>query len=261
MTKIPSFWILAGTAEGRKLAIKLSGCNGLIHVSLATEYGKWFVEEKENLSIQVERINKDEMVSFLAEKEIDCVVDATHPYALEVTKNIAQACRETNTPYFRLLRPPSDEGDFIYAKDSRNAAEILSRTQGRILLTCGSKEIEIFTTVPDFRNRIFLRVLPISEVIEKCTGLGFKPPNIICMQGPFSVELNVAMMKATGADILVTKESGDIGGFKEKIKAANLLGLKVIVIGRPVEEKGFTLEDILEKLTIDYGLEYNKKMQ
>ncbi|NLI92668.1 MAG: precorrin-6A reductase [Peptococcaceae bacterium] len=256
MNKKPVFWIIAGTAEGRKLAEKISDSDAFVCVSLATEYGRWFIQQKENLFVTAERLDKDEMASFINEKKIDCVIDATHPYAREVTKNIVQACGETGTKLLRLLRPQSEKGEFIYAKDSLQAAEILRGTSGRIFLTTGSKEIEVFTSIPDFQNRIYLRVLPIPDVIEKCVHLGFKAPNIICMQGPFSKELNVAMMRSIGAEILVTKDSGDTGGFTEKIEAADMLGMKVIVIGRPVEEQGLTYQDVLEKLIHDYGLEF-----
>jgi precorrin-6A/cobalt-precorrin-6A reductase len=258
MTKIPVFWIIAGTAEGRNLAERLSSCQALVHVSLATEYGKWFVAAKENLLIKSGRLNKEEMAAFINREKIDCVIDATHPYAREVTENTFQACTETGTRYLRLVRPESGGTEFMPARDVRHAAEILAQMPGRIFLTCGSKEIESFTCIPDYQERVYLRVLPMPEVIQKCIDLGFRSPNIIAMQGPFSRELNIAMFKATKAQILVTKDSGAIGGFPEKIEAAQALGLNTVVIGRPAAETGLTFTGLLETLQKDYDLDFDQ---
>jgi precorrin-6x reductase len=83
MRKILVVWIIGGTAEGRKLAEKLGACDVLLYLSVATEYGKWFLEKKENLRIHSKRMNREEMAAFLREKKIDCVIDASHPYALK----------------------------------------------------------------------------------------------------------------------------------------------------------------------------------
>lgn len=256
MKKTPVFWLIAGTTEGRRLARELGGSDVLIYISLATDYGRWFIEKKENLVVNVQRLNKDEMVSFIRDKGVDCVIDATHPYAQEVTKNIAGACRETKTEYFRLLRPKSKKGDFLYAENSGHAAQILAEMPGKIFLTCGSKEIEAFTSIPDYNNRIYLRVLPEPAAIQKCLSLGYKPMNIICMQGPFSKELNRAMMKQIRADIMVTKDSGPTGGFQEKVEAASMLGLTIIVIGRPPEEEGYTYAQLKARLIAEYVLNW-----
>ena len=253
--KKPVFWIIAGTAEGRKLADILSDYNAYIYVSLATEYGRSLIREKDNLTVLSGRLDQDEMISFIQEKKVTCVVDTTHPYAREVTKNIASACSLTQTPYLRLLREQSPLTDFVCARDSKQAAEMLKEIPGRIFLTCGSKEAEVFTSIPVFSDRITIRVLPIPDVIQKCLDLGFKPSNIIGMQGPFSKELNTAMFKAAGAEILVTKDSGAEGGFMEKIEAALELGIKVVVIGRPLEDTGYPFQQVIDKLIADYKLE------
>jgi len=251
--KKPVFWIIAGTSEGRQLTEQLSGFDAFIYVSLATEYGKWFIEKKDNIDINSERLDHDEMVAFINAKSIDCVIDASHPYAQEVTKNISEACRMTRTSYLRLQRPLSEQQELIYVEDSKHAAKVLKEMPGKVFLACGSKEIESFISIPNFAARCYLRVLPIPEIIQKCLDLGFKCPHIIGMQGPFSKELNMAMLKSSGSQILVTKDSGAAGGFGEKIEAALELGVTVIVIGRPIEE-GYTFDQVIQKLVVDYSL-------
>lgn len=255
MTKKPVLWVIGGTTEGRKLVEYLGCCTADLYVSLATEYGLSLLDKQENIQVRAERLSEEEMVAFLNQHQPDCVIDATHPYARKVTASIYSACLQTKTEYVRLLRPASVDGDFIFAQNTGQAAEILSGMEGKAFLACGSKEIEAFTAVPDFAERFYARILPVVDSLQKCLALGFRNDHIICMQGPFSQELNSAMLKATGADILVTKDSGDIGGFSQKIQAAGELGITVIVIGRPPEEcQGYSFNQVVEKLRQDYGL-------
>ena len=95
-----------------------------------------------------------------------------------------------------------------------------------------------------YKERLYARVLSTPEVVKTCAELGFEGKHLICMQGPFSEELNVAMMRQIDAAYLVTKESGKAGGFEEKIRAAKKAGAKAVVIGRPSVEKGMSLEAV-----------------
>jgi len=252
MRKRPVFWVIAGTSEGRKLVEQLSEYDVLICVSLATEYGKPFIKEKNNISVHVGRLGREDMVSFIRENRVDCVIDTTHPFAREVTGNISAACRESKTNYLRLLREPGKDGAYIHVRDQAQAVEVLAQTEGNILLTCGSKELGKYTKLADFAERITVRILPEPDNLKKCLDLGFRAQQIICMQGPFSKELNVAMLRTTGAKILVTKDSGAAGGFNEKVEAAAELGIDVVVIGRPTEGEGLTHDQILDKLMEEY---------
>lgn len=255
MTKQPVIWIIAGTTEGRKLVEMLRNCGVKIYVSVATEYGLSLLGNHENVHLLAQRLNQEEMTAFLQKTKPDCVIDATHPYAGKVTAYLSHACQETNTKYFRLLRPASGKGDFVNARDSEHAAELLKDTDGKVFLTCGSKELQAFTGIPGFAERLYVRILPTEESLAKCLSLGFKNAQIICMQGPFSKEMNIATLKATGASILVTKDSGEIGGYDEKMEAAQELGIPVIVIGRPFEEgEGMDFRQVIQKLIADYGL-------
>jgi precorrin-6x reductase len=255
--KKPVFWVIAGTSDGRRLVEELCGCEAFIHVSLATDYGKWFMEERDNSMIHVGRLSREEMKCLIRDHQEDCVIDTTHPFAREVTNNISSVCRETNTKYLRLLRPLSGGDDVsgrnaTFARDTEHAVRLLAGITGKIFVTCGSKEIQKFTIIPDFSERVYIRILPEPQNLQRCMDLGFKPPNIICMQGPFSKELNIAMLRSTGAAVLVTKDSGPAGGFSEKMEAAAELGIPAIVIGRPLEAGGLTHDQILGELREQY---------
>lgn len=107
------------------------------------------------------------------------------------------------------------------------------RAKKNILITTGSKEIQEYTVIPDFSEYCYVRALPTVEVLEKCSKLGFRRDRLILMQGPFGVDMNLAQLRYADAAFLVTKDSGEIGGFPEKCDAAIELGVRVLVIGRP----------------------------
>ena len=118
------------------------------------------------------------------------------------------------------------------------AARFLSENPGRALLTTGSKELAPYTRVADFTERFFVRVLPLPGAITKCIDAGFSPSHVIGMQGPFTRELNEAMLRQVGAQWLVTKDSGTVGGTAEKIASARGVGAHCIVVARPAEGGG-----------------------
>lgn len=238
--------IFSGTTEGHVLCRFLSAHAIAAHVFVATAYGEAVMENMPGITIHTGRLSYTEMADRMNADSM--VVDATHPYASEVTANIKAACQSVGAEYLRLLRPvQSAEGVHVVA-DTAAAVQWLCQTTGKILLTTGSKELDAYTAIPDYQTRIFPRVLPTSSVLEKCAVLGFPGSSILAMQGPFSHEMNVALLHKTGASILVTKDTGKSGGFAEKISAAREVGAQVLMIARPIEENGFSLEEIQQKL-------------
>lgn len=263
----PRFLVFAGTVEGRTLAGELAAAGCPVTVSVATEYGEKIVKEQPGLTVRRGRMTAEEMASFMKEMKEDAgkegggapcqVVDATHPYAAAVSENIRAACETAHLPYLRLLRESEQAdgmADCVFVASAREAAEYLKTTEGNVLLTTGSKELEVFTEIPDYQARLFPRVLSTAESVLSCAKLGFEGKNLICMQGPFSEELNTAMLKQIHAAWMVTKETGKSGGFGEKLSAARKAGVKVIVIGRPVKEEGYGAREIRRILEEKYAL-------
>lgn len=246
--------LFAGTTEGRRVAGFLKRCEIPAVVCTATEYGKCRIDPADTLEIRSERLNAEEMTELIRREDISLVVDATHPYAVLVSENIRHACALTATEYLRLLRPSEETGeDCTVVASVEEAAEWLKNTEGRVLVTTGSKELSAFTAVPDYQKRIFARVLPTPAVVEHCAELGFDAGHLIAMQGPFSLEMNRAMLRQTGARILVTKESGKNGGFEEKVQAVREADAHLLVIGRPSREEGKTESEVCRIIAERYG--------
>ncbi len=238
--------LFGGTTEARE--ILAHGIPALCCV--ATDYGGKLAAETpgaaasgaspEEGTVRVGRLDADGIADLIAAEGVTCVIDATHPYAVEVTRNIRSACDRTGTPLLRVLRDAalaegagSEEG-VTRVGSCREAAELLDGREGeRALLTVGSKELREFTAVRDYRRRLFARVLPTSEVLRSCEELGFDPAHVIAMQGPFSAEMNCAMLRMTGASLLVSKDGGGPGGMEAKLAGARAAGAEVVLVSRP----------------------------
>ncbi len=234
--------IFAGTTEGREIAVYLAEKKVRVTACVATEYGSMVMPGVEGLEVLTGRLSPEQIAEII--KNYSVVIDATHPYAKIVTENIRSACKKGEVEYLRLLRPSIPAKKVITVQNTPEAAKYLDTVEGNVLLTTGSKELEVFTAVRDFERRLYARVLPSVEAVEKCIKLGFKGKNLICMQGPFSHEMNAALLKQTDAKYLVTKDTGTAGGFEEKISAANETEVTVIMISRPNEFKGYTMQEL-----------------
>ena len=252
--------IFGGTTEGRKLAEFLSGQPCDVMVCVATDYGQTLLPEAEHVSVSARRLPVGKIVSLLTEHRFDLVIDATHPYAQSITKSIARACRETGTPRWRLLRGASGVSpEHTYVETVSDAAAFLSETEGNILLTTGSKELAGFSQLPGFSERVWARVLPLQSSLGACAQAGLPASHIFAMQGPFSAGMNAALIRQTGAEILVTKDTGATGGFAEKLAAARETGIKTLIIARPREESGRSLAEMQAFLRKELGLAEKKK--
>lgn len=246
--------VFAGTTEGYKISRFLSENQLPVLACVATEYGSKSLQENSCLHVQAGRLDEQQMRNLFFREKPELVLDATHPYAAEVTQNIRKACEETGVSYTRILRTGSEQQNAVYVRDAKEAAEYLEGTEGNVLLTTGSKELAVFTSVSDYNKRLFARVLSLPSVIESCQALGFEGRNLIAMQGPFSKELNQAMLEQYQCKYLVTKDSGKAGGFLEKIQAAEALGVTAVIIGRPLAEEGLSLKECRHMLIERYGL-------
>ena len=241
--------IFSGTTEGRTLSEKLTA-SGIAHiVCVATEYGELVMEPSELADVRTGRMTALEMYD-LMKFEVDKVFDATHPYAADVSHNILTACLAADKEYVRILRDTDsdlfhEDADIHDFKNADDCAKALSETEGNILLTTGSKELSIYAADEDIRSRLYARVLPSHESISLCEEAGLNGKHIIAMQGPFSMETDLALIRQFDIQTLVTKSSGTAGGAPDKVRAAARAGIPVYMIGRPSEETGLSVNEAL----------------
>ena len=170
--------------------------------SVATEYGREVMRQQEHLVIREGRMGEPEMEELMRTGTFLAVVDATHPYAVEVTEHIKESAKKTNLPYLRLSRSTAAEREIAEHEwmihtvaDTQECVELLSKLPGNILLTTGSKELHAYAVREEIRKRLFVRVLPGVESIEICHREQIPGKQIIAMQGPFGTELNEALIR------------------------------------------------------------------
>ena len=242
--------LFAGTTEGRLLVERLRELPVGGTISVATGYGEEMLKDlPERFTVRVGRLDAGEMLSLMRSGKYRCVVDATHPYAAAASANIRDAATRAGLPCFRLLRGESLTEPHTRVESAAAAAETLAGMPGNILLATGAKELAAFRCVPEYIDRMYVRVLPMASSIDDCIALGFRRGHIIAMQGPFSRELNCAILRQFGIAVMVTKDGGVEGGFPEKMQAAADAGVHVVVIARPPDRDGKTLDEVLAAIT------------
>lgn len=235
--------LFGGTTEGRVLAQKLLALGHAVTVSVATALGAEMLGDFPKDHILTGRLEQPAIARRLPDYAL--CIDATHPYAVEVTKNIKAAAEKAGVEYLRLLRPasPLPENCLVF-ESAKQAAEALAAEEGNLLLATGAKELAQFAAIPP--ERLYPRVLPTLESIAACEAANIPHRNIIAMQGPFSFALNQAMMEQFHIRWLVTKDGGAAGGFDEKAAAASAAGAQLVVIRRPPEQ-GETASEVLKR--------------
>ncbi|MBO8171521.1 MAG: precorrin-6A reductase [Bacillaceae bacterium] len=229
--------VLAGTHDARELALKIKESGYGLITTVVTENAARSMR-KAGLPVHTGRLSAEDMAEMIRQHRVWAVVDASHPYAEEASRN-AMACAKTaGVPYIRYERESlsyESHENIIMVEDYAGAAEVAAEKRGVIMLTTGSKTLEIFTKrllgLPDVR--LIARMLPRQDNMEKCEALGLEQKNIVAMQGPFSRELNKALFNHYNVTLMITKESGKAGAVDEKVEAALELGIEVVMIARP----------------------------
>ena len=277
--------LFGGTTEGRELSEFLVNNRIPSVVCAATTYGGSLSASSAEVRVLTERLDATEMEALMKTEQPELVIDATHPYAAEVTENIQQAAKKAGIEYLRVLRETeaaevqdAESGESgnnpdvecpsslretgakmhaaaaVYVDSVEAAAEWLDGREGQILVTTGSKEIQAYTKIRNWQERVFARVLSTEDSVHHCAALGFEGKNLIAMQGPFTEALNEAMLRAYDIRYLVTKDTGRSGGFAEKIEACQACGCTPVIIGRPCTETGISVTDCKQKVIEHLGL-------
>jgi len=222
--------LLAGTKDGREIAEKLKRKGISTIISTVTNYGASLLND--SFIVHSGALNEQELIKFIIENKIECLIDATHPFAKNASINTINACKKTGIDYIRYERESVFDDSCIMVENYDEAVNKCMSFEN-IFLTIGSKNLGKFKVLLDMQKNLTARVLPLSSVIKICEEAGFTPKNIIGMEGPFTKELNYYMFKEKKAEVVVTKESGNTGGVVEKIEAAKMLNIPIIVIKRP----------------------------
>ena len=249
--------VFGGTVEGRHIVEWLSGLGCCSVVSCtATEYGGQLIEGLDGVQTLVGPLDASAKERLMAEHDFACIVDATHPYATHVTQSIAQLGEAYGVRVLRLVRDGGGSAGFTSASSVQEAASLLAERQGNVLLTTGSKDLASFVqALPDYQERLYVRILPVLDSVAHAKELGIPASHIIAMQGPFTEELNQALLRQFDIRTMVTKASGKAGGFQEKARSAAACGVELVVIDRPEQTPGMSFACLQSALADVLGVE------
>ncbi|KLU16462.1 MULTISPECIES: cobalt-precorrin-6A reductase [Xenorhabdus] len=259
--KQPLIHIFGGTSDARQICVMMDIAGINYSLSVATPAGA-----QQAMGIRGEivtgRMEAEEMAEYLQKRGTKRVIDASHPYAERLSQNIVGACQKLAIPLIRYIRP-SDidavEHPLIYKVATiKQACEIATGLANRILLTTGSKQLADYVAhLPG--KTVLARVLPTADVLALCESCGLSVDQIFALKGPFSADFNRAFYQFCQAEVVITKESGEQGGFREKVEPCLSLGLPCIVLCRPGQQfagEGITQAnglDEMARLLADFG--------
>ena len=229
-------FVIAGTEDGRELAGFLLNHGFEVIASVVSSYGKTLLSRYEGIKVNDKKLDENELAEILLNGEVTALVDASHPYAVNVSQNAMKACHKANIPYIRYERKslPLTYENIHHVADYESAAIKAAQLGRNVFLTTGSRNLKTFVESSALKDcNLIARILPTAEVLAECEKLGFNPKNIVAMQGPFSTELNVELFRHYNAEVIVSKDGGQIGGVDTKLIAAEKLNLPVVLIDRP----------------------------
>ena len=232
----PPAWIFSGTSDGNALAEELARRGHNIIVSTASEYGRELLaKDFPGLSVQSGRIGVEARRRELRRSGAAAIVDATHPFAVEMSAQLITLSQELGIPYMRYERPGAQKKHpaFPCQRMETAATEAIERGR-RVFLATGTKDLATFVKHPRAQEcEWFVRVAPDPDSLQRALSLGVPRAHLCAMQGPFSKEFNESLWRSWKIDCVVTKDSGDAGGFAAKAEAASALKIPLIIVQRP----------------------------
>jgi precorrin-6A/cobalt-precorrin-6A reductase len=234
--------LLSGTSEGRTLSARFRE-EGLPFVASVTtpEARQLFAAIDPPPEVLVTRFSGDALATLLRERQVRVILDATHPFAQRISEKAMQVAARDHIPYVRYERPnrplassplARECGEILTAHNIEMAAQICFERGSRVFLTTGTKTLPVFGEVMA-RKWVIARVLPTLASLRQALEAGLPPAQILAMRGPFSQELECALLREYQIDLLVTKDSGAAGGLETKLAAAASLQVPAVVVSRP----------------------------
>ncbi len=229
-------WLIGGTTESATLAHAIASLGLPCTVTVTTAAAEALYPTTPMLWVQVGRLDVGQLEQFLQEQRIAAILDASHPYAVEISRMAITAAADRHIPYLRFERVAVDteaDNPQVITLDSFNtllASDYLH--QQRVLLTIGYKALHLFCSWQE-RSTLFARILPAVKSLEAATAAGFASDRIIALRPPVTAELEKALWRHWDISLVVTKASGVAGGEDVKRSVAAELGIPLVVIARP----------------------------
>lgn len=246
--------ILGGTGEAQRLASELTAHYGDAVVVITSLAGRTRYPQNPAGEVRIGGFGGIQgLQTYITDEAIDMVLDATHPFASQISAHAVTACERTQTPRLALIRPAwhAEEGDtWHHVPSLQEAAALLPSLGSTAFLTIGSQELHAFNAVEGVAFAI--RMVdppeePLAGVADN-TGLQTAENTILILgKGPFDLEDEKTLLETHRIDVLVTKNSGG-EATRAKLIAARAAGIPVIMVERPPAPPGLAVSSVKEAL-------------
>lgn len=249
-------WLIGGTGESAKLAIALLEIQLPLVISVTTESARSLYPNSPLLQVWVGHFNLSQINQFLTQQNIIAVLDASHPYAVEISQNAIAACAQKDIPYLRFERPKWEVGRWgdgemggrlIYLDSFERLITGDYLTRERVLFTVGYKVLPLFRDWHE-RSTLFARVLPATTSIEAALAAGFTQDKLFAMRPPIPINLERELWRHWQISMVVTKASGAPGGEDIKRQLAAELGVTLVIIEPPIIDYPKVTSDLGEAI-------------
>ncbi|WP_017301143.1 cobalt-precorrin-6A reductase [Nodosilinea nodulosa] len=228
-------WVIGGTGEAVELAAVLAGEQIPCLVTVTTPTARQSYRESPWLKVLVGGLDPAALEAFLTAQGVGAVLDASHPFAAEISRGAIAATQALRIPYWRYERPSLDAP----------ASQVVCRVAGletvltpdilqgeRVLLTLGYRWLHYF--IPwQTRATLFARILPSTVALSAALEAGFTPDRLIALRPPIYADLEKALWQQWRITRVITKASGAPGGEAVKRAVAEQLSTPLYILDRP----------------------------
>lgn len=229
-------WVIGGTGEAVALSTALAEEGLPCLVTVTTEAARCAYGDCPNLRVWVGGLESTRLEIFIQAQGIGAVLDASHPFAVEISRGAIAATQALSIPYWRYERPhlePFDSNDLTCSVAGLDAVLTPEMLAGeRVLLTLGYRWLHHFAPWQT-QATLFARILPSTVALEAALAAGFTPDRLIALRPPIQAELERALWQQWQITRVITKASGAPGGEATKRVVAEQLGISLLILDRP----------------------------
>lgn len=235
MSSQERLWLIGGTSESREIAKQLIQQGIPCTVTITTETARSLYPESPLLRVIVGRMNAVQIQEFLQLEQIVGILDATHPYAVEISQTAIALSTQYRLPYLRYERPEvvPAAGNHITCSSFESLLTSNILLGKRVLLTIGYQALPLFQSWQT-QATLFTRILPSVASLQTALEAGFSSDRIIAFRPPISADLERAFWQQWQINLVVTKASGNAGGEAIKYQVGKELNIPIVIVTRPV---------------------------
>lgn len=236
----PNLWIIGGTSDSIIIASRLAAIGVPCLVTVTTETAARAYPAGEWLRVRVGALEAENLSVFIQQEGIGAVLDASHPFAVEISLGAIAAAQALQLPYWRYERPglqpeeaaPNDADLIKYVPNLEAALTVDLLAGQRVLLILGYRWLGQFRPW-QHQATLFARILPSLPALNAALAAGFTPDRLIALRPPIDRALEMALWQQWQITRVITKASGAAGGEPVKIQVAKTLAIPLTIIQRP----------------------------